>query len=641
MKEVTINDLQKEIKETKSEEKKQIAYNTTSKWKMTSSAEKRNKGKALIQGYPQDKRLLEQSFVMHDGEVLSKELQFNDGAYTDLPYSIKTILDNLHSAYTVKHHGLFQRTLKALEIHLVNLEARNEAITSLLSGKKEIRSKDKTVKMGTDYARLSLKTQASLRSAVANLPTEIQVSILGSKVMFESIDQWFQQFKILVTTPYPGPDNSDDTRDIFVQATWEEYFGCSLRVYEKEHPFPSLLINYEDGPDEENEMGPYWLSRMFEYGFIKEFKLTSHNQVSQFLQIIKKTVEQVASPFVSIRCWSTIPQWERDNWMTVQPSKHLVLINGYSYHGPWFEGDSHLSYRDPQALTDCWRNHANNEILDIIRDLWSNYHLIGNTGRISVFTTRPYLTAIPNLQRQGNHNPRKFIKRKPEYEPLVYCGFVISILPLESIIVTTIPRGILMDIHPMVQILISPAQPDQRFANPKIDPAISHKFKIYSSKSEDYCSSHKHNDSEVLFAFGGKGKQLDRIEDKKENKVVLQSGNPGKPIQTLEKPLVKLPITSHTSLRSKDVTALEIVTQKLEELIMKEPVTPSPSKATQLNVLDIHTTSSSSSRTSSENEKEIEHIENQFRGLEVKRLHHPTSSSLTKNWYPRPTPSDL
>ncbi|KAK9989628.1 hypothetical protein SO802_029867 [Lithocarpus litseifolius] len=55
---------------------------------------------------------------------------------------------------------------------------------------------------------------------------------------------------------------------------------------------PSLLINYEDGPDEENEMGPYWLSRMFEYGFVKEIKLTSHNQVSQFPQVIKKTVEQ-------------------------------------------------------------------------------------------------------------------------------------------------------------------------------------------------------------------------------------------------------------------------------------------------------------------------------------------------------------
>ena len=108
----------------------------------------------------------------------------------------------------------------------------------------------------------------------------------------------------------------------------------------------------------------------------------------------------------------------------------------------------------------------------------------------------------------------------------------------------------------------------------------------------------------------------------------------------------------------------------MEELVKKEPVTPSPdttsssrlatlearkvprslekkkpviSSPTSRNlvVLDVHTASSSSSRTSSESEKEIEKLENQFRGLEVNRLHQPTPTTLTKNWYPRPTPSDL
>ena len=120
------------------------------------------------------------------------------------------------------------------------------------------------------------------------------------------------------------------------------------------------------------------------------------------------------------------------------------------------------------------------------------------------------------------------------------------------------------------------------------------------------------------------GKQLNRVEERVENKVILQPGNQAKPNPTLEKPLVKLPTTRQTSLKSKDKTALEIVTQKLEELVKKEPVTPSPSKTPQLSVLDIHTASSSSSRTSSDNEKEIEHLENQFRGLEVKMLHQPT-----------------
>ena len=111
----------------------------------------------------------------------------------------------------------------------------------------------------------------------------------------------------------------------------------------------------------------------------------------------------------------------------------------------------------------------------------------------------------------------------------------------------------------------------------------------------------------------------------------------------------------------------------MEELVKKEPVTPSPdtttssrlvtldahkasrssmkkkpvisspntTKSSRLVVLDVHTASSSSSRTSSESENEIEKLENQFRGLEVKRLYQPTPTTLTRNWYPRPTPPDL
>ena len=295
--------------------------NTLSKGKkMTSLAEKKNKGKAPAQGYPQDKRLLaSQSFVMHEGvsskgnlggskslqdyvlakvtyssgdraiilqEVISRTLQFNNGAYVELPNSIKFILDNLQAAFTIKHHTLFQKTLQALETHLVNLEARNEAFTSQLFGKEEVHSMDKMTMMGTNYARLSPKTQAFLRSVVANLPPETQNCILESKAMFESFDLWFKHFKILVTTTILDPANSDDLDDIYAQAKWEEYFGNCLRVYEKKHPFASLLINYEDESDDTNR-DPNWLSQMFEYGFIRLIKLISHDQISQFSQIIQ------------------------------------------------------------------------------------------------------------------------------------------------------------------------------------------------------------------------------------------------------------------------------------------------------------------------------------------------------------------
>ena len=156
-------------------------------------------------------------------EVLSRNLQFHNETYSELPDSIKFILDNLQAAFTRNHHNLFQKTLRALEIHLVNLIAQNEAYTShyanltskyanlvseneayrnhpvnhpnttnepydlytsQLFGKEIIHSMDKKTIMGTDYAKLSLKTQSLLKSVVANLPIDIQFRILESKAMF-------------------------------------------------------------------------------------------------------------------------------------------------------------------------------------------------------------------------------------------------------------------------------------------------------------------------------------------------------------------------------------------------------------------------------------------------------------------------
>ena len=88
------------------------------------------------------------------------------------------------------------------------------------------------------------------------------------------------------------------------------------------------------------------------------------------------------------------------------------------------------------------------------------------------------------------------------------------------------------------------------------------------------------------------------------------------------------PTTRHTSLsHSKDKSALEVVAQKLEELVKKEPVTPSAT------VLNIQTSSSNSSQVS---DQEFEQLETQFQDLDVKRLYHPDPSSSAK-----PSPPDL
>ena len=132
--------------------------------------------------------------------------------------------------------------------------SENEALKSRLKtyiiqlfGKEEIHSMDKKTIMGTDYARLSFKTQSILRGVVANLPTDILSRILESKAMFRSFDLWFKYFKKLVTAIIPNPDELDKGDNVFIQLDWEEHFKSSLRVYEKKHPFPGLLIDYDDG----------------------------------------------------------------------------------------------------------------------------------------------------------------------------------------------------------------------------------------------------------------------------------------------------------------------------------------------------------------------------------------------------------
>ena len=53
-------------------------------------------------------------------EVLCTDLTFPDGEFTDIPFYIKLLLNNLQAAFTLRHKPLFQKTLKALELHLVS-----------------------------------------------------------------------------------------------------------------------------------------------------------------------------------------------------------------------------------------------------------------------------------------------------------------------------------------------------------------------------------------------------------------------------------------------------------------------------------------------------------------------------------------
>ena len=87
--------------------------------------------------------------------------------------------------------------------------------------------------------------------------------------------------------------------------------------------------------------------------------------------------------------------------MTVQPSTHLVLINGHTHQEPWYEGDSHLSYSYPYTLAECWKRHSTNEILDTVQDLWREYHQFGfflNNCDLSQLITLHLLKTLISLE---------------------------------------------------------------------------------------------------------------------------------------------------------------------------------------------------------------------------------------------------
>ena len=177
-------------------------------------------------------------------------------------------------ASSTSHRGAtsLQTMYPEMDTYSSRFEAINIKLTSQLSGKEDLHSMEKMTIMGTDYSKFSLKARTILKSATANLPSDLQNRILNSEAINESRNLWYEHFKILVTTTIPNPDDSDDMDNILAQAKWEDYFGSSTRVYENKHPFPGLLVNYDDETDED-ERDPAWLSQMlyiyiYDYSFI-------------------------------------------------------------------------------------------------------------------------------------------------------------------------------------------------------------------------------------------------------------------------------------------------------------------------------------------------------------------------------------
>ena len=114
-------------------------------------------------------------------KMLCTDLMFQDGEFTNLPLRIKLLLDNLQAAFTLRQKHLFQKTLQALELHLVSTRAFIEALGCQLPGKEDGDSSSKKIEsqslksyiMGTSFSKLHPIIQQKMRLAIRTLPPEI------------------------------------------------------------------------------------------------------------------------------------------------------------------------------------------------------------------------------------------------------------------------------------------------------------------------------------------------------------------------------------------------------------------------------------------------------------------------------------
>ena len=77
----------------------------------TSSEVKPSRATSLQRDVPAKVTYSNGDIIIAVQEVLTQNLQYHNGIYSELPDSIKLILDNLQFAFTKNHRDVFQKTL--------------------------------------------------------------------------------------------------------------------------------------------------------------------------------------------------------------------------------------------------------------------------------------------------------------------------------------------------------------------------------------------------------------------------------------------------------------------------------------------------------------------------------------------------
>ncbi|CAL8074927.1 unnamed protein product [Prunus armeniaca] len=192
-----------------------------------------------------------------------------------------------------------------------------------------------------------------------------------------------------------------------------------------------------------------------------------------------------------------------------------------------------------------------------------------------------------------------------------------------------IDKSVIEASHPPVDTII---------INHKNTPRPASPFKTFENNDDNRRLIEQNNyTNQSLIVIG---KQLDTIETK-----IDKISSP----EIKSKPKIGKPIVQFQDLKSSPTLKIKPTMKKIEEML--EQLTPSKAEKSGLKTLDsfaIINSSESEPETTESETSNISKIEDAFKNLEVqvepkiKRLdRHISPTSLTKNWYPRPTPPDI
>jgi hypothetical protein len=199
---------------------------------------------------------------------------------------------------------------------------------------------------------------------------------------------------------------------------YKKVFGIkTLRVFEPHCEFPGLIYVPDkeyglsrqlwNGDWDHYEIGcPQLGAQLFEEGFLSYYPVKYLEEIRDFPAIVRNTVKSIQdeqlrrrlntnSPII-LRIWSTVPEFDPNNFMEVKPAKHCILINPLvsDYTAELRMGRNPLKFEDPLSIMNLWRIVKKGFMINAVQEM-SNRPVLAKNNRIIIFGENMSVLEVP------------------------------------------------------------------------------------------------------------------------------------------------------------------------------------------------------------------------------------------------------